>query len=202
VSGSQPSGGTQRPDAARDPDLPRRDDTVRDAQQQDDSTKATAGVTLPGGTKIEATSEGPSSDQRRPGDAPPAGAPGTVQGGLQVTIPFGGGADKPVDTSPRAVNPDAPANPGDCIGDDGRPYPEGWVLMDGMKEVARCVAGMWVPIAQSEPPQPGDYQVPDTGSDQAVAVAQADPVDGSGGWPDASGGGWTDPSPGDDAAAS
>src|SRR5256885_10430 len=52
------TGGTQRDDTARDPDLPRTDDPIRDAQQQDDSTKATAGVHLPGGTKLEGSTDG------------------------------------------------------------------------------------------------------------------------------------------------
>ena len=139
------SGGTQRDDAQRDPDLPRADDPIRGAQEQDDSTKATAGVTWGGGTKLEASSDG---DQWS----------GTL------TVPFGGGASKPVDTTPSAVNPDAPADPGSCTGDDGQSYPNGWVLFRDNQAVATCMNGIWVSAAApADAAQPGDYPVPSGG---------------------------------------
>ena len=136
------SGGTQREGTAREPDLPRVDDSVRDAKEQDDSTKATAGVVLPGGTTLEAQSN---ADEWS----------GTV------TIPFGGGASKPVDTTPSAVNPDAPADPGACVGADGQSYPNGWVLFENNQAVATCVNGFWMPSADAAPAaEPGDYPTP------------------------------------------
>src|SRR4029079_2747712 len=98
-----------RDDTARDPDLPRNDDPIKGAQEQDDSSKATAGVTWGGGTKLEASTDGD-------------------QWSGNLTVPFGGGATKPIDTTPSAVNPDAPPDAGSCVGDDGQTYPNGWVL--------------------------------------------------------------------------
>ena len=142
------SGGTQRDDTARDPDLPRNDDPIRGAQEQDDSSKATGGVTLPGGAKLEGSTDG---DQWS----------GTL------TIPFGGGPAKPIDTTPSPVNPDAPADPGSCIGDDGQSYPNGWVQFRDNQPVATCMNGIWVPAAAADAPQPGDYPMP-SGVDTAT----------------------------------
>jgi hypothetical protein len=148
-----PTGGTQRSDTARDPDLPRTDDPVRQAQEQDDSTKATAGVKLPGGTKIEATSDG-------------------TQAGGQITIPLDPNPPKPPDTSPRTVNPDAPPDPGSCVGEDGGTYPNGWEIFKDNVAVSKCVNGQWMPVVPAAPPeQPGDYPQPDPN----VAVASSDP---------------------------
>jgi len=170
--------GTQRADAARDPSQPRTDDTVRNAQQQDDSTHATAGVQLPGGTKIEVTSDGPSNDL---GTSPPAAgtAPGSTQFGGQVTIPFGSGATKPVDTSPKAYNPDAPPDPNECVDDDGRTYPDGWVIFHDNQPVKTCMRGIWVAAEPAAPasPGPGDYQ---QAVDPTTAVSMADPWAGQG----------------------
>jgi hypothetical protein len=148
------TGGTQPGDTARDPNLPRpADDTVRGAQEQDDSTKATAGVKFPGGTKIEATSDG-------------------TQAGGQITIPLDPNPPKPVDTTPRAVNPDAPADSGECMGEDGRPYPNGWVLFKDNVAVATCTNGIWVPSAPPAPPP--DYNDLPAG-DPNTMVAASDP---------------------------
>ncbi|MCI4353963.1 MAG: hypothetical protein L3K06_01185 [Thermoplasmata archaeon] len=151
VDDATPSGGTQRPDTARDPDLPRTDDPNRQAQEQDDSTKATAGVKFPGGTKIEATSDG-------------------TQSGGQVTIPLDPNPPKPVDTTPSVVNPDAPPEAGSCVGEDGGTYPNGWVIFKDNVAVSTCVNGLWMPAAPP-PSQPGDYPAPDPN----VAVASNDP---------------------------
>jgi len=148
------TGGTQPGDTARDPNLPRpADDTVRGAQEQDDSTKATAGVQFPGGTKVEVSTDGD-------------------QSGVQVTIPFGSGSTKPVDTTPSVVNPDAPADTGSCVGEDGKTYPSGWVYIKDMVEIATCVNGFWIP---KEPPAPPpDYNDLPAG-DPTTMVASNDP---------------------------
>jgi len=163
------SGGTQRSDTARDPDLPRTDDPNRAAQEQDDSTKATAGVPLPGGGKAEVSSDG---DQHS----------------ATVTIPFGDGAQKPVDTTPSASNADAPPDPGACMGADGQSYPNGWEIFQDNVAIERCVNGVWVPVVPPAPPeQPGDYESPDP----VTAVASNDPS----GWDsqDPSAAGMSDP---------
>jgi hypothetical protein len=162
------TGGTQPGDTARDPNLNRpADDTVRGAQEQDDSTKATAGVKFPGGTKIEVTTDG------------------TQSGGIQFTIPLDPSPPKPVDTTPRAVNPDAPAPAGECTGDDGRTYPDGWVLIKDNVEIATCRSGIWVPIAPPmEMSPPGDYPTPDPNA--TTMVASNDPYGSSSGDPYAS----------------
>jgi hypothetical protein len=139
---SSVTGGTQRSDTGRDPDLPRTDDPLRGAQEQDDSSKATAGVQLPGGTKVEASTDG---DQHS----------------ATLTIPFGGEAPKPVDTSPSSVNPDAPPDPGACVGTDGQSYPNGWEIFRNNVAIERCVNGVWVPVVPpASPEQPGDYESP------------------------------------------
>jgi hypothetical protein len=114
-----PSGGTELDSTARDPDLPRTDDPIRGAQEQDDSSKATAGVTWPGGTKLEGSTDGD-------------------QWSATLTVPFGGGGSKPVDTAPSATNPDAPADSGACTGDDGQSYPNGWVLFRTTRQWQRA----------------------------------------------------------------
>ncbi len=45
-----------------------------------------------------------------------------------MTIPLDPNPPKPVDTTPSAVNPDAPPDPGSCVGEDGGTYPNGWVI--------------------------------------------------------------------------
>jgi hypothetical protein len=148
------TGGTQRSDTAQDPDLARTDDPIRGAQERDDGSKATAGVRLPGGAKAEVSTDG---DQHS----------GTL------TIPFGGGAQKPVDTTPSPSNPDAPPDPGACAGADGRSYPNGWEIFRDNVAIERCVNGVWVPVVPPAPPeQPGDYESP---ADPTVAVASNDP---------------------------
>ncbi len=187
MSDPQVTWGTQRADSARDPNLPRTDDPVKGAQQQDDSTHATAGVQLPGGAKIEITSDGPSNDL---GTSPPAAgtAPGSTQLGGQVTIPFGSGATKRVDTSPTPYSPDPAApDPNECVDDDGRSYPDGWVVFHDNVPVKTCRRGIWMPADPPAPAQsgPGDYQTP--AADPTLIVAAADPA-ASPGW-----GGSTDP---------
>jgi len=171
VDDSAVTGGTQRSDTARDPDLPRTDDPNRSAQEQDDSTKATAGVPLPGGAKAEVSTDG---DQHS----------------ATVTIPFGEGAQKPLDTTPTPFNADAPADAGECMGSDGRPYPNGWVIFQDNVEIERCVNGVWVPAAPpaAAGPGPADYDPP---ADPSVAVASNDAW-GSG-TTDSPSDGWSDP---------
>jgi hypothetical protein len=122
-----PTGGNQNSETVRDPKLPRTDDPVRQTEEQDDSTKATAGVKLPGGTKIEATSDG-------------------TQAGGQITIPLDPNPPKPPDTSPRTVNPDAPPDPGSCVGEDGGTYPNGWEIFKDNVAVSKCVNGQMTVI--------------------------------------------------------
>ena len=163
------SGGTQPSDTARDPDLGGPDDPIRDAQEQDDSTKATAGVTLPGGAKVEVSTDG---DEH----------------GATLTIPFGQGAQKVVDTTPSVVNPDAPPDAGACIGEDGQSYPDGWVIYKDNVAVSRCVRGFWMPAEPDAASQPGDYPMPADSTDAGAAVA-------SDGWPDPSTGSGSEPDP-------
>lgn len=152
------TGGTQRAETARDPDLPRTDDTVKGAQEQDDGSKATAGVQLPGGAKAEVSTDG---DQ----------ATGTV------TIPFGGGPQRTVDTTPSPTIADPPVDPSACVGADGQTYPNGWEIFQDNVAIERCVNGIWVPVVPPAPPdQPGDYETP---TDPTTAVAWNDPGDGS-----------------------
>ena len=148
------TGGTQRSDTARDADLPRTDDPIRGAQEQDDSSKATAGVQLPGGAKAEVSTDG---DQHS----------------ATVTVPFGEGAQKPVDTTPSPVNADAPPDPSACVGSDGQSYPNGWETFRDNVPFERCVNGVWVPVVPPAPPEhPGDYE---PAADPTIAVASNDP---------------------------
>ncbi|HYC07905.1 MAG TPA: hypothetical protein VEG29_08265 [Candidatus Binatia bacterium] len=170
-----PTGGTQPGDTARDPNLNRpADDTVRGAQEQDDSTKATAGVKFPGGTKVEVTTDG------------------TQSGGIQFTIPLDPSPSKPVDTTPSAVNPDAPAPAGECTGADGQTYPDGWTIFKDMVPISKCVNGTWVPVTPDPvaPPlemsPPGDYPSPDPNA--TTMVASNDPYGSSSSDPYASSG--------------
>jgi hypothetical protein len=148
------TGGTQPGDTARDPNQPGQDNPIKQAQEQDDSAKATAGVKSAGGTKLEVTGD-------------------DKQGSVQMTIPFDGSSStKPVDTEPSVWHADAPRDSNSCVAENGQEYPDGWIIYKDNQPTLQCAQGIWMPsVPDASVPEPGDYPLPS--SDPRIADASA-----------------------------
>jgi hypothetical protein len=184
------AGGSQPDDYDQDPDNPKQNPPWQQSDDEDDASKARAGVKLPDGTTIQGYWDGGTSAD---GTVYPDGkTDGGVQGGVIVTIPFGGdsgshgnsGSDSGGHAAPEVTYAPEYHPSGYCISDSGDQYRSGETATFGDGHRYWCSQGTWIPIPDPVDEQPGDYSTPSddaTSSDAYAASADdgSDPSDDS-----------------------
>jgi hypothetical protein len=184
------AGGSQPGDYAQDPDTPRHDPPWQESDDADDASKAQAGVKFSDGTKIQGYWDGGTGGD---GTVYPDGkTDGGVQGGVTITIPFGGPSSGSShgdatqhdsgdsgdygDTTYEPETPGVHYHPtGNCFSDSGDEYRSGETATFGDGKCYLCSEGTWLPLSDPDE-QPGDYpdQSDDGSGDSYAATDDSD----------------------------